>query len=166
MNSKVASESKTVLTDLVLPPDTNFHGTMFGGNVMANADKVASIAAMRHARATVVTASSDSMDFIAPIHTGEAICIEAYVTYARRTSMEVYVKVEAENLITGEKRLTATAYMTFVALDNMGKPTAVPKLIPETEEEKWQYEGAEQRFSIRKRRTDERKKRQAQKEKQ
>ncbi|KMK76581.1 acyl-CoA thioesterase [Alkalihalobacillus pseudalcaliphilus] len=158
--SKKAKESKTILTDLVLPPDTNFHGTMFGGKVMANADKVASIAAMRHARAAVVTASSDSMDFIAPIHTGEAICIEAYVTFARKTSMEVYVKVEAENLISGEKRLTATAYMTFVALNSEGKPTPVPKVIAETEEEKWQYVGAEERFQTRKKRTEERKKRQ------
>ena len=121
---------------------------------------VASIAAMRHARAAVVTASSDSMDFIAPIHTGEAICIEAYVTFARKTSMEVYVKVEAENLISGEKRLTATAYMTFVALNSEGKPTPVPKVIAETEEEKWQYVGAEERFQTRKKRTEERKKRQ------
>ncbi len=142
MIGKKASASKTVLTDIVLPPDTNNHGTIFGGNVMAYIDRVASICAMRHARTRVVTASSDSLDFIAPIHLGEAIQVEGYVTYARKTSMEIYVKVEAENLLTGEKRLTATAYLTFVALDENGKPTPVPPVIPETDEEIYQYERA------------------------
>jgi acyl-CoA hydrolase len=152
MNGKKSSLSKTVLTDIVLPPDTNFHGTIFGGNVMAYIDKVASIAAMRHARAMVVTASSDSLDFISPIKTGEAICLEGYVSYTRHTSMEVFVKVEAEDLITGERRLTATSYLTFVALNDQGKPTAVPPVIPESEDEIWQYEGAEERFQQRKKR--------------
>ncbi|GAF66784.1 acyl-CoA thioesterase [Alkalihalobacillus trypoxylicola] len=157
MGSKKVSESRTIFTDLVLPPDTNYHGTMFGGNVMAYADKVASISAMRHARARVVTASSDSLDFIAPIHTGEAICLEAFVSYTKTTSMEIYVKVEAENLLTGQRRLTASAYLTFVALDEKGKPTPVPKIIPETEEERWQYQGAEERFKNREKRRQERK---------
>lgn len=152
MIGKKASASKTVLTDIVLPPDTNNHGTIFGGNVMAYIDRVASICAMRHARTRVVTASSDSLDFIAPIHLGEAIQVEGYVTYARKTSMEIYVKVEAENLLTGEKRLTATAYLTFVALDENGKPTPVPPVIPETDEEIYQYEGAKERYEQRKRR--------------
>ncbi|MFC0560418.1 acyl-CoA thioesterase [Halalkalibacter alkalisediminis] len=156
MIGKKASESRTVLTDLVLPPDTNYHGTIFGGNVMAYIDKVASIAAMRHARTMVVTASSDSLDFISPIRTGEAICVEGYVSYTRKTSMEIFVKVEAEDLLTGEHRLTATSYLTFVALDNQGKPTAVPPVIPETEDEVWHFEGAEERFQQRKKRRDQR----------
>ncbi len=159
MEGKRASESKTVMTDLVLPPDTNYHGTIFGGNVMAYVDKVASITAMRHSRAMVVTASSDSLDFISPIRTGEAICLEGFITYTRKTSMEVYVKVEAENLLTGEKRLTATSYLTFVALDNEGKPTSVPPVIPESEEERWHYEGAVERFEQRNKRRQTRKER-------
>ncbi|MCL7747377.1 acyl-CoA thioesterase [Halalkalibacter sp. MEB205] len=159
MEGKRASESKTVMTDLVLPPDTNYHGTIFGGNVMAYVDKVASITAMRHSRAMVVTASSDSLDFISPIRTGEAICLEGFITYTRNTSMEVYVKVEAENLLTGEKRLTATSYLTFVALDNEGKPTSVPPVIPESEEERWHYEGAVERFEQRNKRRQTRKER-------
>ncbi|KHF40494.1 acyl-CoA hydrolase [Halalkalibacter okhensis] len=159
MEGKRTSESKTVMTDLVLPPDTNYHGTIFGGNVMAYVDKVASIVAMRHSRAMVVTASSDSLDFISPIKTGEAICLEGFITYTRKTSMEVYVKVEAENLLTGEKRLTATSYLTFVALDSEGKPTNVPSVIPETEEEKWHYEGALERFDQRNKRRQARKER-------
>ncbi|MBP3952901.1 acyl-CoA thioesterase [Bacillus suaedae] len=160
MQGKKASESRTELTDLVLPPDTNFLGTIFGGNVMAYVDKVASICAMRHARAMVVTASSDSLDFIAPIRAGEAICLVGYVTYTRTTSMEVYVKVEAENLVTGDRRLTATSYLTFVALDDDGKPTPVPPVIPETEEEIWQHTGAEERHMQRQKRRDIRKERQ------
>ncbi|ARK30844.1 acyl-CoA thioesterase [Halalkalibacter krulwichiae] len=151
-DGKVASKSRTVLTDIVLPPDTNFHGTIFGGNVMAYVDKVASISAMRHARAMVVTASSDSLDFISPIKTGEAICVEGFVSSTRKTSMEVFVQVEAEDLVTGERRLTATSYLTFVALDQNGKPTPVPAVIPETEEEKWHYNTAEERFEQRRKR--------------
>ncbi|TWI59282.1 acyl-CoA thioesterase [Halalkalibacter nanhaiisediminis] len=160
MNGKNPSASKTILTDIVLPPDTNYHGTIFGGNVMAYIDKVASIAAMRHARTMVVTASSDSLDFISPIKTGEAICLEGYVSFTKNTSMEVYVKVEAEDLLTGEKRLTATSYLTFVALDEDGKPTPAPPVLPESEEEKWQYEGAKERHEQRKKRRQQRKERQ------
>ncbi|WP_017727456.1 acyl-CoA thioesterase [Halalkalibacterium ligniniphilum] len=152
MKAKKASESKTVLTDIVLPPDTNYHGTIFGGNVMAYIDKVASIAAMRHCRCQVVTASSDSLDFISPIRTGEAICLEGYVTYTRKTSMEVFVKVEAENLLTGERRVTASAYLTFVALDQEGNPTEIPMVILESAEEKWHNQGAEERYQIRQKR--------------
>ncbi|WP_100372998.1 acyl-CoA thioesterase [Bacillus sp. FJAT-45037] len=159
MKSKKTSESKTILTDIVLPPDTNYHGTIFGGNVMAYIDKVASIASMRHARSQVVTASSDSLDFISPIRTGEAICLEGYVSYTRKTSMEVFVKVEAEDLITGERRLTATSYLTFVALDDKGKPKAVPPIEPETEEAKWHFSGAEERYETRRKRRKEAKER-------
>jgi len=145
-------QSRTFLTDLVLPPDTNHHHTIFGGKVMAYVDKIACIAAMRHCRKPVVTASSDSFDFLAPIKTGEAINLEAYVTWTHKTSMEVFVRVEAENLLTGEKRMTARAYLTMIALDDQGKPTLVPNVIPNTEEERHQYEKAKERHALRKRR--------------
>ncbi|WP_062047241.1 acyl-CoA thioesterase [Bacillus sp. JCM 19034] len=161
MEGKKASESKAVMTDLVLPPDTNFLGSIFGGNVMAYIDKVACISAMRHARSMVVTASSDSLDFIAPIQAGEAICLESFVTFTHKTSMEVYVKVEAENLLTGERRLTATSYLTFVALDESGKPTEVPPVICVSDEEKWQYNGAKKRHLLRQQRREERRNRSA-----
>ncbi|GED34334.1 acyl-CoA thioesterase [Brevibacillus centrosporus] len=151
-SSKTVSESRTVMTDLVFPPDTNHLHTIFGGKVMAHVDKIACIAAMRHCRRAVVTVSSDSFDFLAPIKTGEAINLEAYVTWVHKTSMEVFVKVESENLLTAERRLTARAYLTFIALDDEGKPTAVPQVIPETDEEKSQYEHAEERYHIRKKR--------------
>ncbi|HBZ82315.1 MAG TPA: acyl-CoA thioesterase [Brevibacillus sp.] len=145
-------QSRTYLTDLVFPPDTNHHNTIFGGKVMAYVDKIACIAAMRHCRKPVVTASSDSFDFLAPIKTGEAINLEAYVTWTHNTSMEVFVKVESENLLTGEKKMTARAYLTMIALDDQGKPTLVPAVIPETEEERIQHEKAKHRYALRKQR--------------
>jgi acyl-CoA hydrolase len=152
MEGKPARLSRTVMTDLVLPPDTNNHGTVFGGNVMAYIDKIASIASMRHARKPVVTASSDSLDFLKPVKIGEAIRLEAFVTWTHNTSMEVYVKVESENLLTGEVNVTATSYLTFVALGSDGRPTQVPPVIPETDEEKWHYETAPARYEMRKQR--------------
>lgn len=148
--AKPVRESRTYLTDLVFPPDTNHYHTIFGGKVMAYVDKIACIAAMRHCRMPVVTASSDSFDFLAPIKTGDAINLEAYVTCTHCTSMEVFVKVERENLLTGEKQLTSRAYLTMLAVDDNGKPTPVPQVIPETGEEKRQYEQAKERYINRK----------------
>lgn len=156
MEGKPASASRSVMTDIVLPPDTNNHGTIFGGRVMAYVDKIASIAAMRHARMAVVTASSDSLDFLGPVTVGEAIRLEAYVTWTHKTSMEVYVKIESENLLTGEVNLTATSYLTFVALGEDGHPQPVPPVIPETDQEWWHYNTAPARYEIRKRRKRER----------
>jgi acyl-CoA hydrolase len=156
LEGKPASMSRTVMTDLVLPPDTNNHGTIFGGRVMAFVDKIASITSMRHARRPVVTASSDSLDFLEPVSLGEAICLEAFVTYTHKTSMEVFVKIQSENLMTGEIKLTATSYLTFVALGSDGRPTPVSPVIPETEEEKWHYDTAPARFAMRKERKHER----------
>ncbi|MCI0183561.1 MAG: acyl-CoA thioesterase [Acidibacillus sp.] len=155
MEGKRVSESRTYMTDLVLPPDTNLHGTIFGGRVMAYVDKIASITAMRHCRKAVVTASSDSLDFLAPIKVGEAIQLEAFVTWTHHTSMEIFCRIQSENLMTGEKRLTATSYLTFVALDEDGKPAIVPPILPEVDEEWWHYNTAAERRETRlKRRKD------------
>lgn len=152
VESRFCRESLAVKTSLVSPPDTNIHGTMFGGKLMAYIDDVAAIAAMRHSRRAVVTASNDSIDFLHPVHQGNAVCLEAFVTYAGNTSMEVFVKVVSENLLTGERNVCAISFLTFVALDENGNPTPVPKIIPETEEEKQLYETAKERLEIRKRR--------------
>jgi acyl-CoA hydrolase len=157
VEAKPARLSRTVLTEIILPADTNYHHTVFGGRVMQYIDKVATIASMRHSRRGVVTASSDSLDFFAPVKLGEAIQLEAFVTWTHRSSMEVYVKVESENLLTGEKKTTATSYLTFVALDETGQPCAVPMIIPETDEEKRLFETAEARYEARKLRKAERK---------
>ncbi|MBO8163256.1 MAG: acyl-CoA thioesterase [Brevibacillus sp.] len=152
MDAKPMSASRTYMTDIVLPPDTNHHGTIFGGKVMAYVDKIASVAAMRHCRKPVVTASTDSLDFLNPIRVGQAICLEAMVTWTHKTSMEVYVQVESEDLLTGERLLTATSYLTFVALDKEGKAVPVPPVYPETEAEKFHFETAQNRYRIRKER--------------
>ncbi|MFC5453044.1 acyl-CoA thioesterase [Paenibacillus aestuarii] len=156
MDAKPARLSRTVLTEIILPADTNYHHTVFGGRVMQYIDKVATIASMRHSRRGVVTASSDSLDFFAPVKLGEAIQLEAVVTWTHRSSMEVYVKVESENLLTGEKKTTAESYLTFVALDEKGQPTPVPAIIPETDEEKRLFETAAARYEARKQRKAER----------
>ena len=148
--TKPVKDSLTILTDLVLPADTNHYNTIFGGKVMAYVDKVAGIAAMKHCRKPVMTASSDSFDFHAPIKAGQAICLQAFVTWSHHTSMVVYVKVEGEDLMTGEKTLTSEAYLTMIAVDENGKPSEVPQIIPETEYEKELYLKAEQKYQERK----------------
>lgn len=152
MIGKTTRESRTIQASLVQPSDTNYHGTIFGGTMMAYVDEVAAIAAMRHSRCPVVTASIDSIDFLAPVKMGQSICLEAYVSSTGRTSMEIFVKVVAENLRTGERVLTATSFLTFVALDEDGNPTEVPPVIPETEAEKYLLDTADDRKKMRKER--------------
>lgn len=152
MESKACKESLTIRNSHVLPPDTNSHGTLFGGTLMAYIDDVAAIAAARHARKAVVTASTDSVDFLQPVFEGNAICLEAYVTWTHNTSMEVFVKAIAENLLTGERTVCTTAFITMVALDENNVPTPVPSVYPESEEEKWLHEDAPKRAEHRKNR--------------
>ncbi|MHA6484040.1 acyl-CoA thioesterase [Paenibacillus sp. strain BS8-2] len=150
--AKSAKQSRTLMTQLIFPLDTNQHDTMFGGKLMEYMDKVAAISAMRHARKRVVTASTDSLDFLAPIYVGEVIEVESFVTWTRRSSMEIYVSVVSENLYTGKRQTTVTAFFTFVALDESGRPTSVPKVIPENEFEQNLYDTAPDRHELRKRR--------------
>lgn len=157
--AKPTSASRTVSTYLVLPPDTNHYGTIFGGQIMANIDKIGAITAMRHARLPVVTASSDSLDFLAPVAAGEAMHLEAFVASTGKTTIEVFVKVQSENLILGETKLTATAYLTFVAIGPDGKPTQVPAILPETDDERQQYDSAPKRRAVRQQRLQERRNR-------
>lgn len=151
MEAKKCKESRCVKISRVFPSDFNDHDTLFGGKLMAYIDDIASISASRHARTEVVTASTDSVDFLTPIGKSDSVCLSSYVTWTGRSSMEVFVKVVAENLKTGERRIAATAFLTFVALDDEGKPTPVPKVIPETDEEKKLYETAPVRAELRKR---------------
>ena len=143
--ARLCKDSRTVKASMVLPPDTNHYGTMFGGKVMAYIDDTAAIAATRHARRSVVTASTDSVDFLHPIRAGQSVCLEAFATWSRRTSVEVFVKVIAEDMLTGERTLCATSFVTFVALDVNGEKQLVPGVIPETELEKFLFEGAPER---------------------
>jgi acyl-CoA hydrolase len=131
------------MTELVLPQHTNALGSVFGGQVMAWIDICAAIAAQRHCRMPVVTASVDALQFIAPVLKGFTINLSASVNYAGKTSLEVGVRIEAENTMTGERSHTASAYLTFVALGEDKKPTAVPPVLAETDEEKRRYQAAQ-----------------------
>ena len=128
--AKTCKESRAIKASMVLPPDTNHYGTMFGGKVMSYIDDIAAIAAMRHARTSVVTASTDSVDFLHPIRNGQSVCLEAFVTWTRRTSVEVFVKVVAEDMLSGERTVCATSFVTFVAIDINGEKQMVPAVVP------------------------------------
>lgn len=149
MKKKFCKESLCVKTDLVMPNDTNNHNTLFGGKLMEHIDAVAAISAQRHCRQPVVTASTDSVDFLWPIKTTDSICLESYVTWTGRTSMEIFVKVIAEVLMTGERKVAATSFLTFVSVNESGSPLDVPEVVPETEEEKELFRTAPERQSER-----------------
>lgn len=152
MIKKYSKESRCYKTSRIFPLDVNNHNTLFGGKLMSYIDDIASISATKHCRATVVTASTDSVDFLFPIRTTDSVCLESFVTWTGRSSMEVFVKVITEDLITGSRRIAATSFLTFVALDEQNKPIHVPQIIPESEEEKKLFETAIQRAEMRKRR--------------
>ena len=149
MKAKPSAASRTIQTSLVLPSDTNQHGTIFGGTMMSYIDEVAAIAAMKHCRTTVVTASIDSIDFLSPVKMGHSLCIEAFVTATGTTSMEVFVKIISEDLQTGERQLTATSFLTFVAVDERGRPVAVPPVYPQSTEEQELFQSASERRRMR-----------------
>lgn len=132
---KTSKETRLVLAHLILPEDANPAGNAHGGVILKYIDTAGGIVAKRHARGNVVTASLDRTDFLAPVFVGEMVTLKASLNYAGRTSMEVGVRVEAENLETGEVRHTNSAYIIYVALDENGRPRPVPPLILETEEE-------------------------------
>ena len=136
MEAKPVSKSRAVKSVIVGPPDANNLGTMFGGYAMALIDEIAGLSAMRHARTAVTTASTDSVDFLHPIKIGHTICLESFVTWTHNTSMEVFVKIVGEDMLTGERTGCATAFLTFVALDEDGRQKTIPAVIPETDYEK------------------------------
>jgi acyl-CoA hydrolase len=142
-------ESETVLTELMMPHHANIMGNVFGGHILALVDRVAAVAAIRHAHRECVTVSVDKVDFREPIHVGDLVTAMARVNFAGRTSMEVGVKVTTENLLTGDKRHTCSAYLTFVALDEDRKPTPIMPVLPETEDEKRRYQEAGERREYR-----------------
>lgn len=129
--------SAVEMTEVVLPNDANPLGNMLGGRLLHLIDMAAAVAAARHSGRPCVTASFDSVDFLTPVHVGEVCILRAKVTWTGRTSIEVAVDVYAENLLTGTRRHTTTAFTTFVAIDpGTGKPAEVPPVLPESDEEK------------------------------
>jgi len=142
-------ESISEYSEFALPNDANTLGNVLGGKVMHLVDLAAALAGLRHARCSVVTASVDHMSFLHPIHIGQLIVLRSSVNRVFRTSMEIGVRVEVENLVSGDIRHTSSAYLTFVALDRNGSRLAIPPVIPETEEQKRRYEEAEERRAYR-----------------
>ena len=145
-----ASASDTTMTHIVLPQDTNPHGNLHGGVMLKLIDSTAGVAAFRFTRTNCVTASIDRTDFFTPVYVGELITLKARVNAVGRTSMEIGVRAEAEDLITGEIRRVNSAYLTFVCLDKSGKPHEVPELIIENETDERRQRQAMQRRESRK----------------
>ncbi len=149
-SSKSPSESSVEMREMVMPNNTNALNTVFGGTVMSWIDIAAAMVAARHCGKPVVTAHIDDIDFLAPIKVGYHVLIQASMNYVGRTSMIVGVKVTSENPYTGESRRTTRAYLTFVALDDLGRPVEVPALTPESEDEIRRYENAKLRVEHKK----------------
>ena len=141
--------SASQVSELMMPSDVNNLGNVFGGVILSMVDRAAAVAAMRHAGCPTVTVSIDRVDFKEPIYTGELVMCKARVNYVGRTSMEVGVRVEAENLLTGVRRHTNTCYLTFVAIDEHGKPVSVRPLDLQTEVDKRHWSEAKRRREYR-----------------
>src|SRR5579864_7139145 len=149
MHAKPVRESASEYSELALPNDANGLGNVLGGKVMHLVDLAGALAAIRHARRPMVTASVDHMNFLHPVKIGQLILLRSSVNRVFRTSMEVGVKVWVEDLQTGAVRHTSSAYLTFVALDPTGHPVPIPPVVPETEDEKRRYEEAARRRDYR-----------------
>lgn len=136
------SESRVVLSQAMSITDANLAGNVHGGVIMKLVDTAAGLAAVKHARGRVVTVAMDEMSFIEPVYLSDLVTFRAQVNDVGRTSMEVGIRVEAENYVTGERRHVSSAYLVFVALDSNGKPRPIPRLEPETDEERRRMEEA------------------------
>jgi acyl-CoA hydrolase len=147
--SRRVSESQHVSSALMMPTDENARGHVFGGAIMSLMDKTAAVCAMRHARTTCVTVSVDRIDFREPIFVGELVIVMASVNWVGRTSMEIGIRIEAENMLTGVRRHTNSCYATFVAIDRDGNPAEVPLLTLETDAERRRYAKAGERHAAR-----------------
>ena len=145
MDSKTVSQSKTEISQLMMPQQANFGGTVYGGTILSIADSAAYVCAARHAGPNCVTVSVDRVDFREPVRIGELVTFLASVNFTGRSSMEIGIKIFGENLKTGEKRHTNSCYFTMVHLDDQGRPKEVPRIVPETAEEKRRYEEGRKR---------------------
>lgn len=148
MTPKTPSESRTILTDLVLPSETNPLNNLFGGELLARMDRAASIAARRHSRRITVTASVNHVAFNKSIPLGSVVTVEAKVSRAFKSSMEIFIDVWLEDRESGNKTKANEAIYTFVAVNETGTPVEVPQLIPETDEEKERFEAALRRKQL------------------
>jgi uncharacterized protein (TIGR00369 family) len=154
MEGKTVQSSAVIMAQVMGPQEINLAGNVHGGVITKLIDTAAGVAAMRHARANAVTASIDRLDFHYPVFSGDLVTLKASLNLVGRTSMEIGVRVETENLISGEVRHTASAYLTYVALDKAGRPMLLPPLILESEEEKRRNREAQARRQSRLREKD------------
>ena len=145
------SINRASVVRLMVPTDANFHGNVFGGEILSEVDRVAFIAASRHAKANCVTASFDRVDFIQPVHVGDVVDFDGQITYVGRSSMEVWVRVRSETLVGGNPRRVGEAFVTMVAVDARGHPTPVPPLALATEEDRRRFEEGRRRMEERRR---------------
>jgi acyl-CoA hydrolase len=148
-NAHPVSYSEATMTQLMIPQWVNLHGTVHGGYILMLADQIAYVVASRHAGRPTVTVSFDEVDFRSPIQVGALVTLHARVNYVGRTSMEIGVRVVAEDLLTRETRHTNSCYITMVAVDEQGRPVPVPGLILETDEERARHERARERRRVR-----------------
>jgi acyl-CoA hydrolase len=149
MQGRHPRESEAVMSELMMPQHANIMGNVFGGVLLSLVDRAAAVAAIRHARRPCVTVSVDKVNFREPIRVGELVTALARVNFTGHSSMEIGVKVIAENVLTGEQRHTNSCYLTYVALDDNGAPTQVPPVEPETPDEKRRYNRAAKRRATR-----------------
>lgn len=146
---RTPKNSESLVSELMMPHQVNNHGNVFGGVLLSMVDRAAGVAAMRHSGCPCVTLSIDRVVFKEPIFTGELVTCQARVNFVGRTSMEIGVRVDAENLLTGTKRHTNSCFLTFVAIDSDHRPVPVPPLHPETEEDKKRFREGKRRREAR-----------------
>ena len=146
---KTPADSLTLMTEMVFPNDTNNLGNLMGGNLMRLMDICGAITAQKHCNRVVVTASVDNVNFRAPVPQGSVVTLRGVVTRAFSSSMEVFIEVHVEDLVTGQRTMTNNAFFTFVAVDQLGRPIDVPAVEPRSDEEKSLYEGALRRRQLR-----------------
>ena len=149
MKAKKPSDSKAEMTVRMFPTDANPAGNIFGGEILKQIDTVAGIVAQRHCETNAVTASIDRVNFLKPVYVGNVLDLHARINYVHHSSMEIEITVEAEDLRTGKKVLTGTAFVTMVALGDDGKPTQVPELILEDDDEKKRFQEGQKRMQQR-----------------
>lgn len=152
MDGKTPRESESTISRVMMPPDANIAGNVFGGTILKMIDEISGIVATKHCRRNVVTASMEHMDFLYPVHIGNLVILKARINYVGRSSMEVGVEVHAENFFNGDINFTGKALVTLVAVDEDERPVQVPELILETDVDKTLFQQGEARYNERKRR--------------
>lgn len=150
-NNEEKSPDKTKAQVIVrmFPSEANPAGNVFGGEILKHIDMVAGIVAQRHAQSNAVTVSMDSVNFLKPVYVGNVLKLNARINYVHKSSMEIEIRVEAEDIESGQKTITGTAFVTFVALDKNGKPASVPKLLLKTDSDRQKFEEGKQRMEKR-----------------